>query len=59
MEAGISPLLESEDMLLMGNRPDWKCVFTYVQSFYRKMEIESKHNSEGEVIDEENESKAI
>ena len=62
MEAGISPLLESEDMLLMGNRPDWKCVFTYVQSFYRKMEIEAKNknNKEGEVTNiEENESKEI
>lgn len=38
----IAPLLEVEDMLLMGNKPDWKCVFTYVQSFYRKFEIESK-----------------
>ncbi|TKR78207.1 hypothetical protein L596_019054 [Steinernema carpocapsae] len=35
-ENGIVPLLEVEDMLLMGNRPDWKCVFTYVQSFYRQ-----------------------
>uniref|UniRef100_A0A1I8AVL9 Calponin-homology (CH) domain-containing protein n=1 Tax=Steinernema glaseri TaxID=37863 RepID=A0A1I8AVL9_9BILA len=34
-ESGIAPLLEVEDMLLMGNRPDWKCVFTYVQSIYR------------------------
>ena len=38
----ISPLLEVEDMLLMGNKPDWKCVFTYVQSFYRKMELEPR-----------------
>lgn len=33
-EHGICPLLEVEDMLLMGDRPDWKCVFTYVQTFY-------------------------
>ncbi|XP_063051565.1 smoothelin isoform X4 [Engraulis encrasicolus] len=26
------PLLEVEDMILMGNKPDSKCVFTYVQS---------------------------
>ncbi|CAF0704121.1 unnamed protein product [Brachionus calyciflorus] len=38
----ISPLLETEDMLMMGNKPDWKCVFTYVQSFYRKLELEPK-----------------
>lgn len=40
MEADIAPLIDVEDMLLMGNRPDWKCIFTYVQTFYRKMEIE-------------------
>ena len=33
--AGISPLLDVEDMVRMKN-PDWKCVFTYVQSFYRR-----------------------
>jgi hypothetical protein len=38
----IAPLLEVEDMIMMGDRPDWKCVFTYVQSFYRKFEIEEK-----------------
>ncbi|RNA16851.1 muscle M-line assembly unc-89-like isoform X5 [Brachionus plicatilis] len=38
----ISPLLDVEDMLMMGNKPDWKCVFTYVQSFYRKLELEPK-----------------
>jgi hypothetical protein len=34
--------LEVEDMLMMGDKPDWKCVFTYVQSFYRKFELEPK-----------------
>jgi hypothetical protein len=29
-------------MLTMGDRPDWKCVFTYLQSFYRKFEIEPR-----------------
>ena len=33
--AGIHPLLEVEDMLHY-HKPDWKCVFTYVQSFYRR-----------------------
>ncbi|VDN08438.1 unnamed protein product [Thelazia callipaeda] len=33
---GIVPLLEVDDMLLMGDRPDWKCIFTYVQSFYKE-----------------------
>ncbi|KAK5980244.1 Calponin actin-binding domain containing protein [Trichostrongylus colubriformis] len=35
-ENGICPLLEVEDMILMGDRPDWKCVFTYVQCFYKQ-----------------------
>jgi len=29
------PLLEVDDMVRM-QVPDWKCVFTYVQSFYRR-----------------------
>eukprot|EP00090_Calanus_glacialis_P002124 TRINITY_DN1159_c0_g1_i2.p1 TRINITY_DN1159_c0_g1~~TRINITY_DN1159_c0_g1_i2.p1 ORF type:complete len:449 (+),score=137.39 TRINITY_DN1159_c0_g1_i2:224-1570(+) len=33
--AGISPLLEVEDMVRY-DRPDWKCVFCYIQSFYRR-----------------------
>ena len=38
-KAGIAPLLDVEDMVLMA-RPDWKCVFTYVQSFYRRFKDE-------------------
>jgi len=34
--ADIAPLLDVEDMVRM-KKPDWKCVFTYVQSFYRKL----------------------
>jgi len=33
--ANIDQLLEVEDMMLF-EKPDWKCVFTYVQSFYRR-----------------------
>ncbi|XP_014662428.1 PREDICTED: smoothelin-like [Priapulus caudatus] len=33
--ADVYPLLDPEDMVLMGNKPDWKCVFTYVQALYR------------------------
>merc|ERR1719266_967625 len=33
--AGIYPLLEVDDMVKF-QKPDWKCVFTYVQSFYRR-----------------------
>jgi len=36
-KADIAPLLEVEDMILMKNKPDWKCVFTYVQSMYRTL----------------------
>ena len=31
----VCPLLDVEDMVRM-KKPDWKCVFTYVQSFYRR-----------------------
>jgi len=33
--ADICPLLDVEDMVKF-DKPDWKCVFTYVQSFYRR-----------------------
>jgi len=33
--ADIYPLLEVDDMVRF-QKPDWKCVFTYVQSFYRR-----------------------
>eukprot|EP00095_Tigriopus_kingsejongensis_P006184 maker-scaffold191_size271209-snap-gene-1.34 protein:Tk06184 transcript:maker-scaffold191_size271209-snap-gene-1.34-mRNA-1 annotation:"PREDICTED: smoothelin" len=31
----VCPLLDVDDMVKM-KKPDWKCVFTYVQSFYRR-----------------------
>ncbi|KAM7346251.1 uncharacterized protein ACRADG_006301 isoform 2-T2 [Cochliomyia hominivorax] len=34
-KAGIAPLLDVEDMVVM-QKPDWKCVFVYVQSIYRR-----------------------
>jgi len=40
---GAMALLDVDDMIAMGNRPDWKCVFTYVQSLYRHgREFEAK-----------------
>ncbi|XP_015784392.1 smoothelin-like protein 2 isoform X2 [Tetranychus urticae] len=36
-KADIAPLLDVDDMILMKDKPDWKCVFTYVQSMYRKL----------------------
>ncbi|XP_049853193.1 microtubule-associated protein futsch-like isoform X2 [Schistocerca gregaria] len=38
-KAGIAPLLDVEDMVMM-RKPDWKCVFTYVQSVYRRFKDE-------------------
>lgn len=54
IEAGIAPLIDVEDMLLMGNKPDWKCVFCYVQSFYHKMEIEKRGQREAAAPPNEN-----
>lgn len=39
--ADIAPLLDVEDMVRMKS-PDWKCVFTYVQSFYRRFEVQKQ-----------------
>ncbi|GJQ80131.1 hypothetical protein Trydic_g19411, partial [Trypoxylus dichotomus] len=38
-KAGIAPLLDVDDMVAI-SRPDWKCVFTYVQSIYRRFKDE-------------------
>ncbi|XP_072342271.1 smoothelin isoform X2 [Scyliorhinus torazame] len=35
--ASCDPLIEVEDMMIMGKRPDPKCVFTYVQSLYNHL----------------------
>ncbi|XP_037090243.1 smoothelin-like protein 1 isoform X4 [Pollicipes pollicipes] len=35
-KAGIFPLLDTDDMVAM-RKPDWKCVFTYVQAIYRRL----------------------
>ncbi|XP_045536394.1 microtubule-associated protein futsch isoform X1 [Papilio machaon] len=39
-KAGIYPLLDVDDMVAM-RKPDWKCVFTYVQSIYRRFKDEN------------------
>ena len=44
--ADIAPLLEVEDMVRMKNNPDWKCVFTYVQSYYRRFVVQPKQQQE-------------
>jgi hypothetical protein len=38
-KAGIAPLLDVDDMVKY-KKPDWKCVFTYVQSIYRRFKNE-------------------
>ncbi|KAL3274697.1 hypothetical protein HHI36_016074 [Cryptolaemus montrouzieri] len=38
-KADIAPLLDVDDMVAT-RRPDWKCVFTYVQSIYRRFKDE-------------------
>lgn len=38
-KAGIYPLLDVDDMVAM-RKPDWKCVFTYVQAIYRRFKDE-------------------
>ncbi|KAI0234571.1 hypothetical protein LSAT2_015171 [Lamellibrachia satsuma] len=44
--AGIAPLLDVEDMVRMKN-PDWKCVFTTVQSYYRWYRSQEAKNEGG------------
>lgn len=39
-KAGIVSLLDVDDMIMMGNSPDWKCVFTYVHSIYQRFKDE-------------------
>ncbi|BFZ18190.1 hypothetical protein BsWGS_21229 [Bradybaena similaris] len=46
-EADIAPLLDVEDMVKMKN-PDWKCVFTYVQSIYRHLK-DHENNKAGPI----------
>jgi len=52
--ADVSPLLDVEDMILMKDKPDWKCVFVYVQSLYRRLVIQAKQQQkkDGEAGDD-------
>ncbi|CAM9956704.1 unnamed protein product [Lampetra fluviatilis] len=48
--AHCDPLLDVEDMIIMGNRPDSKCVFTYVQSLFnrlRRLELLTRSVNQG------------
>ncbi|XP_062597248.1 muscle M-line assembly protein unc-89-like isoform X4 [Saccostrea cucullata] len=40
----IAPLLDVDDMVRM-QKPDWKCVFTYVQSLYRKLHTHERNRT--------------
>lgn len=54
--ADCCPLLEVEDMVMMGKNPDPMCVFTYVQSLCHslsKIEKERKDKEKDEVKDKE------
>ena len=56
--ADICPLLEVDDMVRF-QKPDWKCVFTYVQSFYRRFRnvpLEKKCDSKEAITKTENTS---
>ncbi|XP_059201544.1 smoothelin-like 1 [Centropristis striata] len=60
--ADCCPLLEVEDMLMMGNNPDPMCVFTYVQSLCHNLskiekERKDKENEKKEKAGKEGEEK--
>lgn len=43
--ADVPRLLDVSDMLLMGNTPDYKCIFTYLNSFLAKVkDLHPTHN---------------
>ena len=35
----VAPLLDTEDLLKM-KVPDWKCIFTQIQLYYRRFQLE-------------------
>lgn len=43
-EANITPLLEVNDMLLMGNRPDDRCIYTYVATIYSRFQSRPRNS---------------
>lgn len=45
--ADICPLLDVEDMVMM-KVPDWKCVFTQIQSYYRRFRNHEKNALRGQ-----------
>lgn len=52
--AGVYPLLDVEDMVATAT-PDWKCVFTYVNSFANRMWEIRKEKKEAEELERDKE----
>jgi hypothetical protein len=44
----VYPLLEADDMVTAGSNPDWKCIYTYVNSIYAQLSAPSKPKEPGE-----------
>lgn len=57
-KGGIAPLLEVDDMVRMKN-PDWKCVFTYIQMFYRRFRNAENNAQNSEETPSEGQSKEV
>ena len=36
---GVAQLIDVEDMIMMGDRPDYKVIFTYLSTFHEKLEL--------------------
>ena len=63
-KADAEPLIEVEDMIFMGNRPDAKCIFCYLQSLYNKLRkfeqpIEKKDLDVWNLFDSQNEATTL
>lgn len=53
-------LLDVDDMIQSGSNPDWKCVFTYVNSIYAELSAKKKKNknTDADNDDDEDEGEA-
>ncbi|XP_041457119.1 myb-like protein X [Lytechinus variegatus] len=40
--ASVPRILDTDDMIVMGDKPDWKCVFTYVTTLYSGLNKHAK-----------------
>ena len=46
-EADVAQLLDVDDMVMM-KTPDWKCVFTQVQMYYRRFRMDEMNKQKEE-----------